>query len=161
MLTNLLRSSDTSGDGAVSAVHDSGSRSGSDEDAEASAEADGVSGARLARDTSRLETVPELDEQTPLLSTSTSKQSAERDRRGSRGGDLEAQGAWQPSTLRWLRRRAGSRTAECATVLANPRKWDGRAVWRSAVVTPASYLPAVLVGLLLNILDALSYGLFC
>jgi SulP family sulfate permease len=43
-------------------------------------------------------------------------------------------------------------------VLAAPKTWDKRAIWRYGVVTPAAYLPAVLLGLLLNILDALSYG---
>jgi sulfate permease, SulP family len=42
--------------------------------------------------------------------------------------------------------------------LFNPKTWDRRVIWRSVVVEPASCLPAVIVGLLLNILDALSYG---
>lgn len=44
-------------------------------------------------------------------------------------------------------------------VAVNPKRWSAHAVWRTAVVTPASCLPAVCVGLLLNILDALSYGM--
>ena len=43
-------------------------------------------------------------------------------------------------------------------LLSEPKRWDRKAVWQNAVVAPVSYLPAVTVGLLLNILDALSYG---
>ena len=162
MLTNLLRNSppDGSREEVGNATHNGVSRSSAEDDDEESADGDGVSGVRLARETSRLETVPELDEQTPLLSNSTSKQSSSQESRGLREADLESQGPWRPSTLRRLGRRVGSRAAEYATVLSSPSKWDGRAIWRGAVVKPASYLPAVLVGLLLNILDALSYGVF-
>ncbi|KAH7163209.1 sulfate transporter family-domain-containing protein [Dactylonectria estremocensis] len=44
-------------------------------------------------------------------------------------------------------------------VAVNPSRWDRKAIWNHVVVTPASCLPAVAVGLLLNILDALSYGM--
>lgn len=36
--------------------------------------------------------------------------------------------------------------------------WDRRRLWENVVVAPIACLPAVIVGLLLNILDALSYG---
>ncbi|KAI2794871.1 hypothetical protein POX_a01472 [Penicillium oxalicum] len=48
---------------------------------------------------------------------------------------------------------------EWSSILANPKAWDRRAIWRSGVVHPLSLLPAVILGLLLNILDALSYGM--
>lgn len=54
------------------------------------------------------------------------------------------------------------RTGACMTgfvqLVGNPKRWDGRALWRNAVVAPVACLPAVVVGLLFNILDALSYG---
>ncbi|CAK7226141.1 hypothetical protein SCUCBS95973_006099 [Sporothrix curviconia] len=37
--------------------------------------------------------------------------------------------------------------------------WDRQRLWQNAVVAPVACLPAVIVGLLLNILDALSYGM--
>lgn len=43
--------------------------------------------------------------------------------------------------------------------LADPKSWDRRTIWRNGVAHPVSLLPAVLLGLLLNILDALSYGM--
>lgn len=158
MLTNLLRSSPPGAtrdeEGAASA--DDGRRSSSDEDADEAGEGS-VNGARLAREGSRLETVPEVDEQTPLLSQDSSKQGSVRAGRGM--GDVEAQGSWRPSGLRGFQHRVRSGAAKYHAILSNPSKWDGRAVWHSAVVAPASYMPAVVVGLLLNILDALSYGM--
>ncbi|PYI12411.1 sulfate transporter family protein [Aspergillus sclerotiicarbonarius CBS 121057] len=44
-------------------------------------------------------------------------------------------------------------------VLANSKSWDGQTVWREGIVYPLSLLPSVFLGLLLNILDALSYGM--
>lgn len=43
-------------------------------------------------------------------------------------------------------------------VVANPRAWNRKAMWENAVKAPIECLPAVILGLLLNILDALSYG---
>lgn len=159
MLTNLLRSSppEATREEEGGASTDDARRSSSDEDADDAGEGGSANGSRLARETShRLETVPEVDEQTPLLSHDSSKQGSVRAGRGM--GDVEAQGPWRPSGLRGLQHRARSGAAKYHAVLTNPSKWDGKAVWHSAVVAPASYMPAVVVGLLLNILDALSYG---
>lgn len=52
-----------------------------------------------------------------------------------------------------------STVAHCSRALSNPKSWNRRAIWEEAVVYPASLIPAVLLGLLLNILDALSYGM--
>ena len=51
------------------------------------------------------------------------------------------------------------RITSVAKVAANPKRWDRHALWKNAVVAPVTCLPAVIVGLLLNILDALSYGM--
>ncbi|KAJ5482682.1 hypothetical protein N7539_006128 [Penicillium diatomitis] len=48
---------------------------------------------------------------------------------------------------------------EWSVTISNPKAWDRHAIWRNGVVQPASLLPAVVLGLLLNILDALSYGM--
>ncbi|KAJ5665932.1 uncharacterized protein N7477_008380 [Penicillium maclennaniae] len=52
-----------------------------------------------------------------------------------------------------------SKVARCSRIVANPKAWDRRAIWNEGVVQPVSLLPAVMLGLLLNILDALSYGM--
>ncbi|PWY80648.1 sulfate transporter family protein [Aspergillus heteromorphus CBS 117.55] len=52
-----------------------------------------------------------------------------------------------------------SQLTMCFRVLANPKSWNGKTVWREGIVYPLSLLPSVFLGLLLNILDALSYGM--
>lgn len=44
------------------------------------------------------------------------------------------------------------------TWISNPRTWNKRMIWTYGVHQPVSYVPAIVLGLLLNILDALSYG---
>lgn len=55
--------------------------------------------------------------------------------------------------------RPRSRIRHVWRLVSHPKSWDRRTVWRQGVVYPASLLPAVFLGLLLNILDALSYGM--
>ena len=45
-----------------------------------------------------------------------------------------------------------------ATRLLHPKSWDSKAIWKQTLFKPAGYVPPVILGLLLNILDALSYG---
>lgn len=42
--------------------------------------------------------------------------------------------------------------------VANPKSWDSKAIVQTAVIEPVTSLPAVFLGLLLNVLDGLSYG---
>lgn len=101
----------------------------------------------------------DASEQTPLLSRVASGG------RRSYTGDLEGQQKSQTKRP-WISGlvEAGHKMEERMThgvaVAVNPRRWDRKALWRGAVVTPVSCLPAVAVGLLLNILDALCYGMF-
>lgn len=64
----------------------------------------------------------------------------------------------QRTVHRWLH-TASSRIGSSYYTLSHPKTWSGHAVVNSVVVRPASLLPAVFLGLLLNILDALSYGM--
>lgn len=78
-----------------------------------------------------------------------------------RAHDLEGQKKPRKTFFRRVAdngKRIESHVSYAAAVAFNPRRWDGRIIWQSAVVDPVSCLPAVAVGLLLNILDALSYG---
>lgn len=96
-------------------------------------------------------------EQTPLLTRITSA--------GRRSySDLEGQ---KPQTQRpWFSglvevgNKMEERVSQGVAVAINPKKWDRHALWNNVIATPTSCLPAVAVGLLLNILDALSYGTF-
>lgn len=78
------------------------------------------------------------------------------------GVDLEGQkyhssGKWLDRTTKAIRDKGG-RVAAIIPVISNPKRWDRQALWQNVVVAPVACLPAVVVGLLLNILDALSYG---
>lgn len=54
--------------------------------------------------------------------------------------------------------KAASRTSKLVHAATSPAVLNRPNIWRNMVLKPASYLPAVVLGLLLNILDALSYG---
>ncbi|QUC18398.1 uncharacterized protein UV8b_02639 [Ustilaginoidea virens] len=77
--------------------------------------------------------------------------------------DIEGQQAKKPNC--WLNglleggQKAETHLAHAVKVAVNPHHWNRKALWENVVVEPISCLPAVAVGLLLNILDALSYGM--
>ncbi|CRL23587.1 Sulphate anion transporter [Penicillium camemberti] len=98
---------------------------------------------------------PERDnEHTSLLSKSRSKSTQNY---GS-AGDAENQGPPVQRSPNLIKKGVSS-VAHYSRTLSNPKSWDRRVIWKEAVVYPASLVPAVLLGLLLNILDALSYGM--
>jgi SulP family sulfate permease len=104
-------------------------------------------------------TSPDATENTPLLSGQVQTKPHRR-RSDAAIADLEDQKtdmqASSPTT-RFIR-QAIKKGRSCAYTLTQPKTWNPRAVWREVVMHPASLLPAVFLGLLLNILDALSYG---
>lgn len=67
--------------------------------------------------------------------------------------DVESQCRHQPSggVLLWAKYGGGLRRPQISA----------RDVWEKGVVEPVSFLPAVVLGLLLNVLDGLSYGMWC
>ncbi|CAI7644737.1 unnamed protein product [Penicillium manginii] len=102
-----------------------------------------------------------LDEPEPRDSERTSLLSKTRSRSPHGYGaveDIENQGftARRPAKF-FIKGRAN--VAKWSRILFNPKSWDRRAIWQEGVVHPFSLIPAVLLGLLLNILDALSYGM--
>ncbi len=100
------------------------------------------------------------DERTGLLASANGRKPQ---RSGAHGNqDLESQRrTFRRPWLRagrlvpWLNRKS---LAASARTVVNPRCWNARAIWQVGVVKPAGYVPAVILGLLLNILDGLSYG---
>ncbi|KAK4111977.1 hypothetical protein N656DRAFT_710560 [Canariomyces notabilis] len=82
---------------------------------------------------------------------------------GGTGYDVEGQKS--PRHTKWLGRavdsirRKGVRVVSILPSAESPKHWDRHTLWRNLVVAPIACLPAVIVGLLLNILDALSYGM--
>ena len=99
------------------------------------------------------------DEQTPLLSNGQTK--GGRLTRYSSKDDLEGQ-------VTAKRRRLGrmddvlphakQRGLSAVRTATNPKFWTPHSVWNNAIVPSVQILPSVIMGLLLNILDALSYG---
>ncbi|CAN8099440.1 unnamed protein product [Discula destructiva] len=72
--------------------------------------------------------------------------------------DTDIEGQFKrPESRSWLAQRA-ARVHDFARVNSNPKGWSGKA-FAQAMLVPIKCLPAVFVGLILNILDALSYGM--
>ncbi|KAG5981670.1 hypothetical protein E4U55_002706 [Claviceps digitariae] len=94
-------------------------------------------------------------EQTPLLGHAADEHDdisdIERQKTGQRKGWCS--GIFQRG------QRVESYVVHAIKLAVNPHRWNRKALWNNAVVEPVSCLPAVAVGLLLNILDALSYGM--
>lgn len=116
-----------------------------------------VNNGTVPLDTEILEEVAaeQEDERTSLIRRRTPSKDLSY---GTAATDLEGQ------SLLYVRRRpsaqeAYSRAGTVFSVIIHPKSWDRRAIWREGIVRPVSLLPAVFLGLLLNILDALSYGM--
>ncbi|KAL4953916.1 sulfate transporter family-domain-containing protein [Aspergillus filifer] len=93
-------------------------------------------------------------EQTSLLA----KPSVSRLRSYGGVSDVEGQ-MYAPKETPGAIPTALTKISDSFRMLARPKSWDRRTVWRQGVVRPLSLLPSVFLGLLLNILDALSYGM--
>jgi SulP family sulfate permease len=77
--------------------------------------------------------------------------------------DLEGQGIKRQTSWPKLRNLAlwpREKGYDIAVTVLNPKRWNGKTIWRDAVMAPLGYFPAAVLGTLLNILDALSYGIF-
>lgn len=103
----------------------------------------------------------EVTEYTPLIR----KESHTRHQRPNYLGgehDLEAQPkirvkSWPKIDKVISRQLRHSRRA--LRLVRDPKKWNKKAIWQKTVVEPAGFIPAVILGALLNVLDALSYGM--
>jgi sulfate permease, SulP family len=76
--------------------------------------------------------------------------------------DLEGQRSRRKPLIKRFRaagQKAVAKSRAGAYTVSHPKTWNPRTIWQRGVVQPASVLPAVFLGLLLNILDALSYGM--
>lgn len=104
------------------------------------------------------------NETTPLLPRVSRGSERGHARNGSlHTRDVESQKFQYPQ--RWYHRfttplgTAKAHISRLTKKVQDPKTWDRQALWRNVVVAPVVCLPAVIVGLLLNILDALSYGM--
>lgn len=104
----------------------------------------------------------ESTEETPLLTKHTSESRHPDWIRGEQ--DIEGQiprrsPSWPKlhNVVQWPREKG----VPALRTLVSPKTWDRKAMFQHVVAEPASCLPAVILGLLLNVLDALSYGRSC
>ncbi len=91
-------------------------------------------------------------EQTRLLVTRTAYGSIK---------DLEGQRsarAGPTNQMRAVMQQSKEQTTRIIRVASNPKSWNRRYIWEFVVLQAALLVPAVILGLLLNILDAMSYG---
>lgn len=65
------------------------------------------------------------------------------------GADQPARGSYATIRRHWR---------SVTSIVLHPKSWDSKVVWKQIMLKPASCVPSVILGLLLNILDALSYG---
>jgi len=99
-----------------------------------------------------------IGEETPLLPRSQHDLS----NKGVHDKDLERQNSHRRPFLQHIwaaSHHALAKSRSAAYTISHPKTWNRRAIWREGFVQPVSVLPAVFLGLLLNILDALSYGM--
>ncbi|KAM7207695.1 cyclic nucleotide-binding domain containing protein [Naviculisporaceae sp. PSN 640] len=78
-------------------------------------------------------------------------------------GDLESQktpnpAPWKTQVVESVRQKR-SQVGRALRAVRDPKRWNRHTLWENLVVAPVVCMPAVIVGLLLNILDALSYGM--
>ncbi|PGH12104.1 hypothetical protein AJ79_04503 [Helicocarpus griseus UAMH5409] len=93
-------------------------------------------------------------EQTSLIRRASRTKSRDY---GTAQGDIESQTA-RSVPFGKFRAMCTKGSSWCRRRL-NPKTWDRRTIWRKGIIYPTSLIPSIFLGLLLNILDALSYGM--
>lgn len=100
-------------------------------------------------------------ERTPLLERSSAFEPRRPDYIG---GEQDLEGETPRRRTTWPKVRnvllwPRTRGVEIAHTVVHPKTWDHKVIFKYTVLEPVGYMPAVVLGLLLNILDALSYGM--
>ena len=96
--------------------------------------------------------ISQPSEQTTLLGNKTAYGSIK---------DLEGQQLARPEPTNLIKaalQYSREHIARRVRVVSSPKSWDRQDILEYGVRQPASFVPPVILGLLLNILDALSYG---
>jgi sulfate permease, SulP family len=151
-LSNLLRKSPPQ---SVAPDNHAASQLEGDDSDEAEDNNGGVSRRTSVRRPRKSSEADRASENTPLLGRETTGGSHEVDLEGQKG---QSRGKWSRGWAATTQAIEQHPAAQTFAIAVNPKRWDRKAIWQNGVVTPASCVPAVCVGLLLNILDALSYG---
>lgn len=101
----------------------------------------------------------EMIETTPLLHEGRlpSYNTAVRDPESSQQNQIHPQGTWDRILHQFPTPKVTG--PKLHGIMSSPKSWDLRQIAHKVLVEPVSMLPAVFLGLLLNLLDALSYGI--
>ncbi|KAL8641838.1 MAG: hypothetical protein Q9228_001409 [Teloschistes exilis] len=77
--------------------------------------------------------------------------------------DLESQKTSHDNQRYWKHNKILKTITDCSirttARIRHPKSWDSKSIWQKGLLRPAGFVPPVILGLLLNILDALSYGM--
>lgn len=108
-----------------------------------------------------IEESEDMDESTPLMRKTVDYEAIHKsDHNGP--GDLEGQPVRRRKGLsQELQSMVGTvrqKSRSCFYTVSHPKSWDAKTIWARGVVEPVGLLPCVFLGVLLNVLDALSYG---
>ena len=100
-------------------------------------------------------------ERTSLLSKQAPYNTKRTGKYGSAPDLEDQQSAWASfgKGVKKFYTRTKRQAIYAAKISQNPQRWDGQQLYQQTIKRPASYIPPVILGLLLNILDALSYGM--
>lgn len=98
------------------------------------------------------------DERTPLLSKPS--QAADDSLAKNRAHDVEEQASRvkKQTKFRQLLNEAQENAAGAWQAVTSPKSWDRKIIFQKVIKDPVGLLPCVFLGILLNVLDALSYG---
>ena len=101
------------------------------------------------------------DENTPLLDYGSHVSQASRYGRSKGGRDVEGEAPREkkPNTFQRMTRDCKQHALKAGYTVFNPKRWNARVAWERGVKLPMSLMPCVFLGVLLNVLDALSYGI--
>ena len=93
----------------------------------------------------------------PLISRDVTSELGARQRYGSTG-DAESQVYRRKDSWQCIWSKVSRKLFLARQRLLHARFWTRQTLWENLILAPTYAIPAVLLGLLLNILDALSYG---
>ncbi|CAP60134.1 uncharacterized protein PODANS_1_4500 [Podospora anserina S mat+] len=94
----------------------------------------------------------EEDETSPLMVSRSRESRRSYGISNGRNGSVDLESQKGPSRTGWLHRTIDSVKGGRGKVARGFKSWDRHALWKNVVVAPVACLPAVVVGLLLNIL---------
>jgi SulP family sulfate permease len=162
IIASMLRRSPTQSEQGTEGDQDGNGQS-DDEAVESSDEEDGSSVAGEHGKPAPVERFDPHTETTPLLRHQRTNSSG----RQNGGPDLESQKSrkkkpWTRGVKKSLARttsRISTKAQKTVSTIRDPKTWQPKTIYHNVILPPVTCLPAVIVGLLLNILDALSYGM--